>query len=220
MSCILVQTIFGPQRARRVVCGLRKKTNARYCVIITWLSCDCLQVTAVVKCYFKAPIWLVQLELGVRVNFDGCLVQQHISAHQCILGIHMRIMCLTQSMWKVWNGDGRSMVETMPCCASVYPVHGSASKVNCSDADTQVVFCYDCLRFHPFVEQLTVFYVSGFVLASSSILRVLNLDATSAPSYHDGIMSVTCQTGTSTIPKPVHFNCKPITVRHTNTTSD
>ena len=132
----------------------------------------------------------------VRVNFGGCLVQQHISAHQYILGIRMRIMCLTQSMWKVWNGDGRSVVKTMPCCASVYPVHGSASKVNCSDADTQVVFCYDCLVFHPFVEQLTVFYVSGFVLASSSILQVLNLDATSAPSYHDGIMSVTCQTGT------------------------
>ena len=99
----------------------------------------------------------------VRVNFDGCLVQQHISAHQCILGIHMRVMCLAQSTWKVWNGDGRSMVETMPCCASVYPVHGSASKVNCSDADAQVVFCHGCLVFHPFVEQLTVFYVSGLV---------------------------------------------------------
>jgi len=37
------------------------------------------------------------------------------------------------------NGDGRSMVKTMPCCASAYPIHGSASKVNHLGADAQVV---------------------------------------------------------------------------------
>ena len=30
--------------------------------------------------------------------------------------------------------------------------------------------------FHPFVEQLTVFHISGLVMASSSIFRVLDLD--------------------------------------------
>ena len=68
-----------------------------------------------------------------------------------------------------------------PCCASAYPVHGSASRVNRSGADAQVVSCHGYLVFHPYVEQLTVFYVSGLVLASCSILRVLNLDVTSAP---------------------------------------
>ena len=98
----------------------------------------------------------------------------------------MRIMCLTPSTCVESlirrNGDGRSTVETTPCCASAYPVQGSASKVNPSGADAQVVPCHGYLAFHPRVEQLTVFYVSGLVLASSSILQVLNLDATSAPS--------------------------------------
>ena len=108
----------------------------------------------------------------------------------------MRIMCLTPSTWKVRSDVSSKRGRDDAVLSSAYPVHGSASKVNCLDADAQVVFCYGCLVFHPFVEQLTVFYVSGFVLASSSILRVLNLDVTSAPSYRDGIMSVTCQTGT------------------------
>ena len=50
-------------------------------------------------------------------------------------------------------------------------VHGSASKVNGSGCDTQVVSCHRYLVvFHPFVEQLTVFHTSGLVLALSSIL--------------------------------------------------
>ena len=56
-------------------------------------------------------------------------------------------------------------------------VHGSASEVMHSGDDAQVVSCHRYLVvFHPFVEQLTVFHTSGLVLASSSILRVLNLD--------------------------------------------
>ena len=68
------------------------------------------------------------------------------------------------------NGDGQSTVKTTPCCASAYPVHGSASKVNHSSADAQVASCHGYLVFHPFVELLTVFYISGLVLSSSSIL--------------------------------------------------
>ena len=56
-------------------------------------------------------------------------------------------------------------------------VHESASEVNRSSDDTQVVSCHRYLVvFHPFVEQLTVFHTSELVLSSSSIFRVLNLD--------------------------------------------
>ena len=61
--------------------------------------------------------------------------------------------------------------------SSAYPVQGSASKVNRSGPDVQVVSCHRYLiAFHPFVEQLTIFHTFGLVLASPSILRVLDLD--------------------------------------------
>ena len=59
-------------------------------------------------------------------------------------------------------------------------VHESASEVNHSGGDAQVVSCHRYLVvFHPFVEQLhvTVFHTTGLVLVSSSIFRVLNLHA-------------------------------------------
>ena len=57
-------------------------------------------------------------------------------------------------------------------------VHESASKVNRSGGDAQVVSCHLYLvGFHPFVEQLTVFHTSGLVLALSPIFRVLDLHA-------------------------------------------
>ena len=75
---------------------------------------------------------------------------------------------------------------------SAYPVHESVSEVNCSGADGQVVSCHCYLViFHSFVEQLTVFHISGLVLVSSSILHVLNLDLN-----HDGSMSGMCQKST------------------------
>ena len=44
------------------------------------------------------------------------------------------------------------------------PVHGSASEVNRSDADAQVVSCHRYLVvFRIFAEQLTVFYISELV---------------------------------------------------------
>ena len=58
--------------------------------------------------------------------------------------------------------------------SSAYPIHGSASEVNRLGADAQVVSCHRYLAvFHPFIEQLTVFHISGLVLASSSILESL-----------------------------------------------
>ena len=45
-------------------------------------------------------------------------------------------------------------------------IHESASEVNHSGGDTQVVSCHRYLVFHSFVEQLTVFHTSGLVLAS------------------------------------------------------
>ena len=57
---------------------------------------------------------------------------------------------------------------------SAYPIHGSATEVNRLGADAQVVSCHCYLAvFHPFIEQLTVFHISGLVLASSSILESL-----------------------------------------------
>ena len=63
-------------------------------------------------------------------------------------------------------------------------VHESASEVNRSGRDAQVVSCHRYLVFHPFVEQLTVFHTSGLVLASSSIFRVLDLDLHAIMRWH------------------------------------
>lgn len=82
-----------------------------------------------------------------------------------VLGIRMCIMCLMLSMWKVLLDEmvKHSLDNTM--LFSAYPIHGSASEVNCSDANTQIVSCHHYLVvFHLFFEQLTVFCVSGLVL--------------------------------------------------------
>ena len=63
-------------------------------------------------------------------------------------------------------------------------VHESASEVNCSGGNVQVVSHYRYLVFRPFVEQLTVFHTSGLVLASSSIFRVLDLNLHSIARWH------------------------------------
>ena len=63
------------------------------------------------------------------------------------------------------------------CAVLRLSVYESASKVNRSGGDEQVVSCHCYLVvLHPFVEQLTVFHISGLVLVSSSIFRVLDLD--------------------------------------------
>ena len=89
-----------------------------------------------------------------------------------------------------WRSSKRCRDDAV--LSSAYPVQGSASKVNRLGADAQVVSCHRYLIvFHPFVEQLTIFHTSGLVLASPSILRVLDLDL-----HRDCIMSSTCQRGT------------------------
>ena len=96
-----------------------------------------------------------------------------------ILGIHMRIMCLTPSTWKVWSDEMAKLeVLSRRRCAVLRPLSRSRiTEVNCSGADVQLISCHRYLVvFHPFVKQLTVFHTSGLVLPSSSILRVLNLD--------------------------------------------
>ena len=92
------------------------------------------------------------------------------------LGIRMRIMCLTRNTWKVRNGKALEGQARRRRAVLRLSVHGSTSGVNRSGDDDQVISCHRYLVFHPFVEQLTVFHTSGHVLASSSILRVLNLD--------------------------------------------
>ena len=139
-----------------------------YHLTVTWLSAS--------KCSSKVLFQSSNLTGSVRfrVNFDGCLVQWHICVHQCILGICMRIMCLTQSTWKVWNGDGWSTVKTMPCCTSVDLVHGSASKVNCSGADAQVVF-WQMLGIVLCDYHLTVIWLSASKCSSKVLFQSSNL---------------------------------------------
>ena len=72
------------------------------------------------------------------------------SVYARLLGICMHIMLLTPSMCKVRNGEVQLRRVT-----SAYPVHGSASEVNHSDADVQVLSRHHYLVvFHLFVEQL------------------------------------------------------------------
>ena len=84
-----------------------------------------------------------------------------------------------------------SIGQNSKCGQDAYLANGSASEANQLGADAQVVSCHGYLvGFHPFVEQLTVFYTSGLALALSSVLQVLGLDL-----HHNGIMSITCQKG-------------------------
>ena len=105
-----------------------------------------------------------------------------------ILGIHMCIMCLTQSTWKVKSDK---MVKLKHCrndtiLSSAYPSHGSASQVNCLGADMQVVSCHYChlSSFCWAVNCLPLNLTSGLVLASSSILRLLDLDLHRMPKWY------------------------------------
>ena len=71
------------------------------------------------------------------------------------------------------------------CAVLCLSIHESASEVNCSGGDAQVVSCYCYLViFHPFVEWLTVFHTSGLVLALSSIFQVLDLDLHAIVQWH------------------------------------
>ena len=90
-----------------------------------------------------------------------------------LLGIRMHIRCLT---WSTRNGEARSAGETMLCCPLPNRLRVSErSKLLVWWCASRFLSPLSC-RLHPFVEQLTVFHTSGLVLASTSILRVLDPD--------------------------------------------
>ena len=66
-----------------------------------------------------------------------------------------------------WRHSKRCRDDAVLSSSYQYPARGSASEVNRSGTDAQVVSCYRYLVvFHPFVEQLTVsIATSGLVLA-------------------------------------------------------
>ena len=78
-------------------------------------------------------------------------------------------------MAKCSQGDIEDYEDVSGVLPSAYLVHGSASKVNHSGADAQVVFCH-CYTvvFHPFVVHLTVFYISGVILWPAIIFYLLS----------------------------------------------
>ena len=86
------------------------------------------------------------------------------------LGIRMRIRSSREAHGKFEMAKLEALARQ--CCAVLrLSVHNSASEVNRSSGDTQVVSRHRYLViFHPFVEQLTVFHTSGLVLVSSSVL--------------------------------------------------
>ena len=103
-------------------------------------------------------------------------------------------------------------------------VHESASEVNRSGGDVQVVSCHRYLVvFHPFVEQLTVssIHLDSFwrrLLSSESLTSI------SVPS-RNGFLSGTCQKVCKLCINPYISIVNPLqtdiqTYIHTNTTSD
>ena len=64
--------------------------------------------------------------------------------------------------------------------SSAYPIHGSASEVNRLGADAQVISCHGLLVFHPFVEQLTVFYISHVKLETAVQTTKNHMNVTSS----------------------------------------
>ena len=90
-----------------------------------------------------------------------------VSGSNKLLGIHMRIMCLTRSMWKVQKWRCSKHCRDDAVLSSAYPAHRSVSEVNQLGPDAQVISC----RLHPFVEQfihLDLFYRSLLPVSSKS----------------------------------------------------
>ena len=77
-------------------------------------------------------------------------------------------------------------------------VHESASEVNRSGGEAQVVSCHRHLVFHPFVEQLIVFHTSGLVLASSLIGASLSEPHTSVTALRTHVCMLAYLLGPTT----------------------
>ena len=90
---------------------------------------------------------------------------------------HIHIMCLTLSTCSRVSKQSELLSNRLWYCnamlSTAYPVHRSASKVNCSGADMQVVSCLCYPVFHPIVQQLpsSTSLDSFSSLLSPSILR-------------------------------------------------
>lgn len=92
-------------------------------------------------------------------HIESCWTQHLCSGVSLLL--HHAVLCLSHSSF---TSQTTSLYETNP-------IHGSASGVNHSGADAQVVICHRYLViFHLFVDQLPISYISGLVssLPSSS----------------------------------------------------
>ena len=95
------------------------------------------------------------------------------------------ISCIRDLDKQLFNITRYMHVHQVPHTEHMESSKSSASEVNHSCGDTQVVSCHRYLVvFHPFVEQLTVFHISGLVLASSSIFWVLDLDLHAIVQWH------------------------------------
>ena len=123
-----------------------------------------------------------------------------------VLGIRMRIMCLTWSMWKVRNGEAWSAGKTMPCCP---PPCSRVSKLNKSLEWWHASHFLSPLPCHLSsfcwaVNHLPYIWTHSGV-ARSSVLWVLDLDLHAIAWWHHE----------RHVPK-VYFNRKPVMDRHTN----
>ena len=106
-----------------------------------------------------------------------------------------------------WRSSKR---ERRRCAVLRLSVHGSASEVDRSVDDAQVVSRHRLSCLSSFVEQLTFFHTSGLVLASSQSISSTSVSMLCAIAG-DGIMSGTWQR----YHKPVYFNRKTVTDIHT-----
>ena len=82
----------------------------------------------------------------------NALIWTSLGQYVFILGIRMCIRCLTQSTWKVRMVKLEALAKRR-CAVLRLSVHESASEVNRSDGDTQVISHHHYLVvFHAFVE--------------------------------------------------------------------
>ena len=72
--------------------------------------------------------------------------------------------CRFDKMVKCGREDIKDFEDVSGVLSSAYLVHGSASKVNCSGPDLQVVSSCHCYPVISYVEELTVFHISGLIL--------------------------------------------------------
>ena len=101
-------------------------------------------------------------------HIESCQTQHLCSGVSLLL--HHAVFCLSHSSF---TSQTTSLCETNP-------IHGSASGVNHSGADAQVVICHRYLViFRLFVDQLSISYISGLVssLPSSSKQRCTDIQA-------------------------------------------